>query len=795
MWKLSNRNNYNKNKKRIRSSWRDENREPIKLCEGLVIPEEVYDISENRYMTLLIKGVVVYLLAAGGIGSYLTAIGSGFDQFLFNVIMLLTAILCAFLYHSWKSENLGYLIFFFIYSASIIFLKDFINSGFYAVINDTISVASDYFNTDGMTFYNERISDRYFAITISASMLGIAVNILLNNYILRRARYMVAIFIVVTINLVAFYMQKEPALIYTVMLISGIAMSMVLKGSGHYLLSRNDHIFKRKKKGLFYGLDHKSLLQGLLIASIYCISLILILSLFFNKDTFDILQKKNKYKEASKETVQNVIMLGFFGIANLYQSNGGINSGRLGGVSTIRLDHETDLTVAFTPYDHETLYIKNFNGKNYLPYTNIWKQSDKYIIEKSGLSKETESLKESFEEGKEKSAKGRMTIINVEAPVQIYAPYYAYDDVKILGLRSAINLDYYPLLNEDNLYCGDDLVRHEAYTDYLEVPLENKNSIRNLISETGLNRSDPPMVSVKKLADYYQGYVPYTIRPGATPRGKDFVNYFLENNKKGYCAHFASAATLIFRELGIPARYCEGYAISYSQILSNGEIIDGADYNDYFEGYSELGKTALVKVDASDADCHAWVEVYIDGKGWIPVEVTPASTMIEEEDNDDFWNAFRDWFGDGGDGQGGNIDPKKQGNDFSFHISDNVLRIFAYFVFAGIISAGLIFGIRKALPEIRYKKSLARADNSDKAILLYSHMLSKKKKRNKELRECVNYKEQVKKLNDILKEKESALNEKKLEEFILLLEKAGFQRKEISSEELKLIQEYISRFS
>lgn len=795
MSKLSNKNNTNEKKKRIRSSWRDENREPVKLCTGLTIPEEVYDISENRYITLLIKGIVVYLLAAGGIGSYLTAIGSGFDQFLFNVIMFFTAILCAFLYHSWRSENLGYLIFFVIYSAGIISLKDFINSGFYAVINDTISLASDYFNTDGMTFYNERVADRYFAITISASMLGIAVNILLNNYILRRARYMVAIFIVVTINLVAFYMQKEPALIYTIMLISGVAMSMVLKGSGHYLLSRNDHIFKRKKKGLYYGLDHKSLLQGLSIAAIYTTALVLVLSLFFNKETFDILQKKNKYKEASRETVQNVIMLGVFGITNLYQSNGGINSGMLGGVSTIRLDHETDLTVVFTPYDYNTLYLKNFNGKTYQPYTNIWRQPDNYIIEKSDLSVETESLKNSYDNDKDKSAKGRMTIINVEAPVQTYSPYYSYEGIKILGLRSAVNLDYYPLLNEDNLYANDETERRKAYGDYLDVPVDNKNSIQKFITVAGLDKNDPAMVTVEKVADYYQKNVPYTIRPGATPKGRDFVNYFLEKNKKGYCAHFASAATLVFREMGIPARYCEGYAISYSQIISNGEIIRDAKYEDYYDGYSELGETALVKVDATDADAHAWVEIYIDGKGWIPVEVTPASAMIEEEDNDDFWNAFRDWFGDGGDGQGNGVDPNQLGKDFSFHISDNVLRIFAYFVFVGVISAGVFFGIKKSLPEIRYMRALKIANNSDKAILLYSHMLNKKKKRNKALKECVNYNEQVRKLNQSFIKPEDCLEEKQVEEFIVLLQKAGFQKAEISSEELKLLQKYIGRFS
>ena len=84
-------------------------------------------------------------------------------------------------------------------------------------------------------------------------------NVLLNNYILRRARYMVAIFLGVTVNIFAFYMQREPATLYSIMLLAGIVMTYVLKCGRHYLLSRRDHVFERSKRGLTYALDYKSL--------------------------------------------------------------------------------------------------------------------------------------------------------------------------------------------------------------------------------------------------------------------------------------------------------------------------------------------------------------------------------------------------------------------------------------------------------------------------------------------------------------------------------------------------------
>ena len=83
----------------------------------------------------------------------------------------------------------------------------------------------------------------------------------------------------------------------------------------------------------------------------------------------------------------------------------------------------------------------------------------------------------------------------------------------------------------------------------------------------------------------------------AVPPGEDFVSYFLTQSRRGYCMHFASAATLLLRSMGIPARYVSGYAVTASQSGT---------------------------VDVPDAAAHAWVEIYLDGYGWHPVEVTPA---------------------------------------------------------------------------------------------------------------------------------------------------------------------------
>ena len=62
----------------------------------------------------------------------------------------------------------------------------------------------------------------------------------------------------------------------------------------------------------------------------------------------------------------------------------------------------------------------------------------------------------------------------------------------------------------------------------------------------------------------------YTLSPGTTPEGRDFVDYFLFENQKGYCVHFASAAVALLRSQGIPARYAEGYAVNGNGLRRGG---------------------------------------------------------------------------------------------------------------------------------------------------------------------------------------------------------------------------------
>ncbi len=108
---------------------------------------------------------------------------------------------------------------------------------------------------------------------------------------------------------------------------------------------------------------------------------------------------------------------------------------------------------------------------------------------------------------------------------------------------------------------------------------------------------------ISLIKNYLHENAEYTLTPGTTPYGEDFVEYFIKENHQGYCVHFATAATLLLRRAGIPARYVEGYFVSENDLLNTDS-----------EGFT----------DVPDSRAHAWTEVYYPLIGWQVVDFTPS---------------------------------------------------------------------------------------------------------------------------------------------------------------------------
>ena len=110
---------------------------------------------------------------------------------------------------------------------------------------------------------------------------------------------------------------------------------------------------------------------------------------------------------------------------------------------------------------------------------------------------------------------------------------------------------------------------------------------------------------------YLNEHCTYTGDSPQPADGADPVLYFLNESHAGSSTQFASAAVVLCRMLGLPARYVVGYAAPQSLFAE-----------------SDGGWQAVLQ----DDNAHAWAEVYLAGQGWTPLETTPGMLSELTED-------------------------------------------------------------------------------------------------------------------------------------------------------------------
>ena len=135
----------------------------------------------------------------------------------------------------------------------------------------------------------------------------------------------------------------------------------------------------------------------------------------------------------------------------------------------------------------------------------------------------------------------------------------------------------------------------DRYTQLPPTGLERTRALASRLTEGTTN----PYDAVLKMNQYLKETYPYDLSIPPQMEEMDAVEYFLFEQKRGYCEQFSSSLAVMARSLGIPARVATGYA--------------PGEYNP-FTGYYD--------VRASDA--HAWVEVYFPGYGWSTFDPTPS---------------------------------------------------------------------------------------------------------------------------------------------------------------------------
>lgn len=189
--------------------------------------------------------------------------------------------------------------------------------------------------------------------------------------------------------------------------------------------------------------------------------------------------------------------------------------------------------------------------------------------------------------------------------------YINFDDSETTDAEQALS-DAYSMGNND-LYESvyDELIGYDgAFSDYskyvhdtyLSVPQNMESELLDYLTTNFPDLYGSPedvsfrFYAAETIADYLRDNYIYSLDGGNNTSNP--VMTFLNVTRSGHCALYASSMTLLLRELGIPARYCTGFA---------------AKAND--------GSPQILR----SKNLHAWCEVFLEGLGWTTFDPTSSS--------------------------------------------------------------------------------------------------------------------------------------------------------------------------
>lgn len=321
--------------------------------------------------------------------------------------------------------------------------------------------------------------------------------------------------------------------------------------------------------------------------------------------------------------------------------------GNFEGLSSLKLKDDAVLEVTMS--DPQSYYLRGYTGSVYNKHG--WETTDKKALYKASdlfywlhqdefFGQETLPLASlALDETTKEEPENTVTVKNLKEDSRyLYTPYELIgttpdknrigdEGVFAKGLKGQRKYTYTALENQIKKYPSlTAKLADEKNLDETGKAYSEKEAFYNqYVYETDLELAESAETELKEVLGEYtlakgsthfdytkaKQNILYVLSSRCTYSEKikketgdlDFLTNFLENTKKGYSVHYATAAALMFRYYKIPARYVEGYVITPDDVKS-----------------MKAGEPYVV--DGTHA--HAWVEYYQDGVGWLPFESTPS---------------------------------------------------------------------------------------------------------------------------------------------------------------------------
>ncbi|MCR5523413.1 MAG: transglutaminase-like domain-containing protein [Clostridia bacterium] len=584
----------------------------------------------------------------------MTVIPLAFTCVIFSLIF-------SFMYFSFKAKIITYLL--------VLFSVIGIGFGYFSVVNSGISAIRNHIlkfidEHGGLPFlreFNVSYNDEYIAMSIAVCVFAVALILLLNIFISEKMNLLMLFaltFPFVQLGMYFGYATSKLAMLLVAaswFLVAGVRFSNAYNGLTVNMESRSS-VRKHKHR---YGFITDSV-NTAKVAAVWLMFILVITVPVFSvmpEDGFELSLPTDGLKTGTERVVKNYLSYGMTSIFTPDRKSS--EPGHLSNVSSISFDGRTDLKVTTVNYRADRIYLRSFAGYDYNGYSLRWSR---------GIPSDTEQmfnytanlLEQDFENSQITSVSRHRARVRLADPSLIgtglNVPYYSalsHSGYRFITSGEVVREDSSGSNEEEYIFFTDDkggnyseiienckdeklkesfartaeLIRKDAYSNAMRVPERNLPAIEKFCLAYGISADSDDVVSdvVSVLEDNFE----YTLRPDKVPYGEDYVNFFLLASQKGYCQHFASAATLIFRYLGIPARYAEGYVVDRSDFYDS-PALDTEKVEDWLTT-PYRADTEVKEVSVPDYNAHAWAEIYVEGLGWKPVEATTAAVADDQQ--------------------------------------------------------------------------------------------------------------------------------------------------------------------
>ena len=267
-----------------------EDRKTVEFCEGVRLlndPEitdggrEGADYRKRKLRRrksdsrgIAAKCLLEIFIIGGSMCGFLSCIDMAYGV---PVIFLAYALLAMYFCGLFKSgkvwvRDVGYIIFLVAFVLFIMLLRRYINSGFYAIVNEFLDHVTDYYGAQEVKVFSETLSNRALTVPVAAIAIGCVEIIILNIFLNTNMSVFWAVWFSLPVFILPLFFRFEPDVIYMFMVSTGLLGVICLKGNGHFRITDKDSTFEydeKKRRFSYRHSDRASLQLAAGVAAVY----------------------------------------------------------------------------------------------------------------------------------------------------------------------------------------------------------------------------------------------------------------------------------------------------------------------------------------------------------------------------------------------------------------------------------------------------------------------------------------------------------------------------------------------